>query len=275
MTNGLFATSPHPERAPDHVGLDSYAPVNVTFENHFDAIYRDQGVTPEERALIEDAVVHVERPADGVGANDVRRLELGSSREGAYFKPINGVNATLAYLLGHSRESVVLAEIAAYRLAYALAGPYVELVPPCVLRFVPEVDEDAPGSLMSERFDDRAGNVFQDAPALALQAAFFDALIGNQDRSGFNMLFDPSREDLALIDHGFAFRREHDPVNASVFVDWRRRAGLPALAPEERDALERLLEDGDLLGMRRYLEVDRADALHDRARAMYDSGSLV
>jgi hypothetical protein len=247
----------------------------VTFEDHVDAIYRDQGATPEERALLEDEVVSVERPAEGVGANDVWRLELGSTHEGAYFKPINGVNATLAYLLGHTRESVVLAEIAAYRLAYALEAPYAGLVPPCVLRFVPEVDEDAPGSLMSERFDDRAGNVFQDAPALALQGAFFDALIGNQDRSGFNLLFDPSRGDLALIDHGFAFRREHDPVNASVLVDWRRRAGLTTLTAEERETLNRLLGDGDLLGIRRYLEADRANAFHDRARAMHDSGSLV
>jgi hypothetical protein len=248
---------------------------DVTFEDHVEAIYRDQGATPEERALLDDEIVSVERPTGGIGANDIWRLELGSTREGAYFKPINGVNATLAYLLGHSRESVVLAEIATYRLAYALGGPYAELIPPCVLRFVPEVDEDAPGSLMSERFDDRAGNVFQDVPALALQAAFFDALIGNQDRSGFNLLFDPSREDLALIDHGFAFRREHDPVNASVFVDWRRRAGLATLTADERETLDRLLEDRELLGVRRYLEADRADALRDRAHAMHDSNSLV
>jgi hypothetical protein len=51
-------------------------------------------------------------------------------------------------------------------------------------------------------------------------------LIGNQDRSRSNLLFDPSRTELALIDHGFAFRREGDMVHASVLVDWRRRPGL-------------------------------------------------
>jgi hypothetical protein len=209
-----------------------------------------------------------------MGANEVWRLELGPSHEGAYFKPVNGVNATLAYLLGQTRESVLLSALSAYRLAHALGPLFAELVPPCVVRFVAEVDADAPGSVTGERFDDRSGNLFERAPALALRAAFFDALIGNQDRSRPNLLFDPSRTDLALIDHGFAFRRRGDDVHMSYLVDWRRRAGLDELTSDEREVVDTLLADEHLLGMRRYLAPDRAESLAERARDMRESGRL-
>jgi hypothetical protein len=149
-------------------------------------------------------------------------------------------------------------------------------VPPCVVRSIPEIDENAPGSLTPERFDDRKDEVLVLAPEPLLRAAFFDALIGNQDRSRANLLFDASRSDLALIDHRFAFPRwQRDVINATILLDWRRRAGLSEIASVEVGALERLLGDADLLGLRRYLEPDRADALEARARNMLDTGNLV
>jgi hypothetical protein len=163
----------------------------------------------------------------------VWRLELGSAREGAYFKPVNGINPTTAYLFGHTRESVFLAELAAYRLAHALGGPFASLVPPCVVRAIPEIDADAPGSLTPERFDERKEDVFYHAPDQVIRAAFLDALIANQDRSRSNLLFDADRSDLALIDHGFAFPRDGDVHNHSILLDWRRTAGLCELASEE------------------------------------------
>ena len=54
---------------------------------------------------------------------------------------------------------------------------------------------------------------------------------------------------MALIDHGFAFSRPHDVINATILLDWRRRAGLQPLAAVEVDAVERLLKDGQLLGL--------------------------
>jgi hypothetical protein len=127
---------------------------------------------------------------------------------------------------------------------------------------------------MAERFDDRSGNLFENTPRLALRAAFLDALIGNQDRSRSNLLFDPSRDDLALIDHGFAFRRGDDVVHRSYLVDWRRRGNLMELMPEERDAVDTLLADDGLLGLRRYLEPERAESLAERAYDMRDTGRL-
>jgi hypothetical protein len=246
----------------------------VSFQEQVAAIARDQGVGVEERALLEQDVVTAEPLGEGLGANEVWRLELGFAREGAYFKPVNGVNATLAHYFGHTRESVLISELGAYRLAASLGSPFAELVPACVVRLVPDVDADAPGSLMAERFDDRSGNLFEIAPADALKAAFFDALIGNQDRSRANLLFDPSRADLALIDHGFAFPREHDLQHAAFLVEWRRRAGLDELADIEIAALERLLGADELMGLARYLEPDRADALARRAAGMRAAGRL-
>lgn len=247
----------------------------MDFDAYLDVLFAAQGVTPEERALLEEDVISAERVGpDGAGANETWHLEVGPSHEGAYFKPVNGVNRTLAYLFGHTRQSVLLAEVAAYRLAHALGAPYVDLVPACVLRLVPEVDPDAPGSLTGERFDDRSGNLFECEPALALHAAFFDAVIGNQDRSRANLLFDPPRSDLALIDHGFAFPRDGDIVNDSILTGWRRRAGLDALTDRERERVALLLEDPELLGMRRCLEPERVEAFERRARYMRDECRL-
>ena len=222
-----------------------------------------------------DELVSLERLDAGAGVNAVWRLERGNAREGAYFKPINGIRRTVAYLFGHTRESVFVSEVAAYRLACALGEPFSAIVPPCVVRSVPEIDEHAPGSLTPERFDERREDVFVLAPEAVLRAAFFDALIANQDRSRANVLFDASREDFALIDHGFAFPREGDVVNASIFLNWRRRAGLHELVSVELDALGALTADDGLLGLRGYLEQERADALESRAARMLESGRLV
>lgn len=125
----------------------------MEFEEQIEAVRADQGDSAEEVALLEQEVVGAERLGEGIGANARWPLELGASHEGAFFKPVNGINATLASLFGHTRQSVLLAELSAYRLARALGAPFAGLVPPCVLRHVPEVDADAPGSLTGERFD--------------------------------------------------------------------------------------------------------------------------
>jgi hypothetical protein len=247
----------------------------MCFQARVDAVIADQGATPEERLLIEDDLKACERLDAGRGINAVWRLELGSAREGAYFKPVNGIAPTTAYLFGHTRESVCLAELSTYRLAHALGEPFASLVPACVVRSIPEIDADAPGSLTPERFDERKADVFYHAPDQVIRAAFFDALIANQDRSRSNLLFDADRSDLALIDHGFAFPRDGDVHLHSILLDWRRTAGLCELADEEVTALERLVANDHLLGLRGYLETERADAVERRARHMLATRRLV
>jgi hypothetical protein len=117
--------------------------------------------------------------------------------------------------------------------------------------------------------------VFVLAPEPVLRAAFFDALIANQDRSRANLLFDAPKDDFALIDHGFAFPREGDVMHASILLDWRRRAGVHDLAAVELEALRKLTGHDGLLGLRGYLDPERADGLASRAAKMLDSGRLV
>lgn len=246
----------------------------MSFADQVRALIEDQGATAVERGLIDDDV-HEMSQLDGVGANEVWRVELGTQGEAGFFKPVNGVNQTTAYLFGHTRESVFLSEVAAYRLAHAIGAPYDAIVPACVIRRIPKIDPHAPGSLAVERYADRDIEIFQRAPALVLQAAFVDALIGNQDRSIANFLFDSQRGDLALIDHGFAFPRDGDLCNASLFLGWRREAGVLALTDVEKGALEHLLGDDDLLGLRRYLAPDRYQPVAARARRMLETGQIV
>src|SRR4051812_89819 len=111
----------------------------MSFRARVDAVIADQAATPEERLLVEGVLEGYERLDAGRGINAVWRLELGSAHEGAYFKPVNGINPTTAYLFGHTRESVLLSELATYRLAHALGSRFASLVPPCVVRSVPEI----------------------------------------------------------------------------------------------------------------------------------------
>lgn len=89
------------------------------------------------------------------------------------------------------------------------------------------------------------------------------------------MLFEESRAELALIDHGFAFAREQDLRHTAILVDWRMRAGLAELVEVEIAALELLLGGDELLGLKRDLDPDRADALAQRAGAMRQTRRLV
>jgi hypothetical protein len=103
-------------------------------------------------------------------------------------------------------------------------------------------------------------------PTWCLPAAFFDALVAQQDRHAGNWRWDGER--LALIDHGYAFARPGDILNHSELVAARHSHGAGALLAEERQALTRLFGDPALLGMTSFLEPERARALADRAQLM-------
>ena len=69
-----------------------------------------------------------------------------------------------------------------------------------------------------------------------------------------------------MIDHGYTFALPGDILNYTELVAARHHYGAAALLKEERDALDRLLADADLLGTTSFLLPDRAQALADRAR---------
>lgn len=106
-------------------------------------------------------------------------------------------------------------------------------------------------------------------------AAFFDALIGQQDRNKGNVLWYEERQVIYLIDHSFSFGRAGVNHGASDFVQWRWNHGSRRLTAAEVDAVGPLLESGDLLTLRRFLDQERADALEARARRMRESAEMV
>jgi len=132
---------------------------------------------------------------------------------------------------------------------------------------------------------------------LIADAAFFDALIGAQDRHDENLRAGPT-PSLGLIDHGFAFARRGDPHNpyetAGFFqrLRWGQRSfalrhgpaldysGVgplsPALTSYEQVAIARLIADTTgLLGVAELLPDDRADALRDRVQRMDRSQEIL
>lgn len=243
----------------------------------FEAVFAAQG-GDEEDWLIEDSVEDSERIKDfEAGKNEIWRVYLGSTHEPAYFKPLNGVNGTEAFMWGHDKVSTTLAEVAAWRLAAALGGPLLEIATPCVLRWIHEIDEHAPGALLVAQPRDEAATkeIFYTAPVACRHAAFFDALIGQQDRHAGNFLTDG--QQLFLIDNGFAFgRREQDDLfHCSVFLDWRWRDESQALSEWESGALGRLVASGDLLGLAEMLEESRGGSLRRRAEQMLERKELV
>jgi hypothetical protein len=233
----------------------------VRIDAQIASIRAAQGGRDIERALLEQPFVGPPLPTSSPGVNQTKRLMLANGRQ-AFHKAFGGVDVANALAYGQTDETPPLHEAAAWRLAVALGPPYANMVSPCVLREYDGHD----GALVLG-----AGGWPRDpaplsSPLWCFPAAFFDCLIAQQDRHEGNWRWDGER--LTLIDHGYAFARAGDPVNYSEFVRARHARGGAALLAAERTAVDRLLADPELLGMRRYLEAPRADALAARARTM-------
>jgi len=140
-----------------------------------------------------------------------------------------------------------------------------------VLRYIRDA---GPGVLINWRRGSPDPAVFDQANAQVCAAAFWDALIGQQDRHATNFRYDAETRRLALIDNAFAFARPNDLHNQSLFLAYRRSAHMVPLNGSERTALETILGSDDLLGLRLFISEDRADAFEARARAMLERKML-
>lgn len=99
-------------------------------------------------------------------------------------------------------------------------------------------------------------------------------MIAQQDRHWGQYRWDANSRRLGLIDHGFAFARGRDLLNASVFLEKRHAEGRGALDKDEIAALERL-ETSGFIGLGEILDPSQASALENRIREMGASGELV
>lgn len=226
------------------------------------------GGTVAERQLL--GRVAYEEYVENAGVNTTRRITLEDGTVG-YFKPFDGLDQGVASGFGHAEATQPIHEVAAWRLAHGLGEPWADLVPPCVIR---EVGGDL-GSFAQHR-DGRPsqGSVVRHELPGWREAAFFDALIGQQDRHGANMLHDPEEEKISLIDHGFAFACRDDFYNVSLLVR-ERSARATALTEQEVDACHRMLDSTDTLGLRGAIEPSRLSSLRDRAQRMLTTGEIL
>ena len=230
----------------------------------------DQQGSPYEDHLLFERVIAYAPAGTNPGVNQTFRAVLESGRVG-YHKPFAGVSSVHASAFQHHPDEVPVNECTAWRLAYTLGSPFVDVVAPTVLREM----QGAPGSLSAQQVG--AANdprPFLHAAALARAAAFVDSLTAQQDRHGGNARWDDANQKLGLIDHGYTFALPGHRLNAAWFVDWRWGAGGQILDATETDALNRLL-DGDLLGLRAFMLPDRADQLEDRAQRMLASSEIL
>lgn len=223
----------------------------------------------DERSLLDGAVRSTSRAAGGT--NTTTRVELTNGMTG-YHKPFNGLNDHIAKGFGQSSAQQCIHEVAAWRVASAMGEPWEGLVPPVVLR---EFDGEL-GSFALER-PGLPNRKPKDSPEWR-HAAFFDTLIGQQDRHRANYLVAGDR--LVLIDHGYSFAVDGDFVNFSDFQQTRLMEGFDdpnahLLTGAEIDVLDRFLADDTRFGLRGLLEEDRLSAIEERARKMRSNGRLL
>lgn len=209
-------------------------------------------------------------PASG-GIQGARKVALENGWI-AYVKAFEPYNVTKAHPYHGSDDPCgPLFEAVAWRLADALGGPVAQIVQPVVLRPFEEV-------LSSVGLGAR-GKTNQLAAVLptpaAMSAAFFDCLIGQQDRNVGNFKWEPAQRRLGLFDHAFAFARHGDHFQSGVLQAQRHDSDRRRLTDWEQQALRRLLDAEDALGVAPMLPADRLAALLARAEWMLAEGEIL
>jgi hypothetical protein len=198
-------------------------------------------------------------------------LVVFQSRRQAIFKPFAGQHPSVCANFQQDRFEAITHEVAAWRLAHALGGHWEQLIPTAVLR---DLGEIGAGVLINWREGSPDAAVFEEAHAQVHAAAFWDALVGQQDRHARNFRYDRDVRRLALIDNAFTFARPNDLNNAAIFLARRRAENAAKLSSGEKDALEAVLGSTDLLGIRRFIATDRVEAFETRANKMLERGML-
>lgn len=261
----------------------------MTEQEQVDALYAVQGYDHDLEAQLHEARVLSARPFDAerVHVSTTYELVLDSGHL-CIFKPADGLLEAAADGLFHGKQalaqyehtslSTTISECAAWQLAKQLEPPWADLVATTVMKFPhhPETGQPMVGAASIFRGGDVGKRGFYAAvPDQVAAAAFFDALIGQQDRNKGNVLWYEERQRIYLIDHSFSFARSGGRHGSSDLVEWRWTRGSQALTASELGALGRLLDSDDLLTLRRFLEPNRADALEARARRMQERGEMV
>lgn len=251
---------------------------------HVEHMLKLQGQHPREALLLADTTMNPEdmQVREILGNTNITTEVILRSGKTAFHKPFAGGGDDVADSYGHYAYDLPLHEIAAWRLAAGMGPPWDSMVPTTVLRRL--VGDH--GALLAG-MDGVAGISIEastSGTAIVHAAAFFDAVIGQQDRHPGNYLVPTSSptlvfgDSLALIDHGFAFATPGDLTNYSWFLDLVHNhgdSGQAALTDAEVGVCDRILADRTLFGIRGGIEDYRADTLHSRVSRMRASRRLL
>ena len=251
--------------------------ITVQLQERTDAALEGQKLPLEEGVMISQAVASQVLTPDTSGhTSTVWRVMLADGHRG-YFKAQD--SSLIAAQFGHDPDEVFLNDCAAWRLASALGAPFSQLLPPCVVRTI----GGETGSLIAHRSksDDwiEIEELYETQTAQCAAAAFFDSLIGQQDRHDGNYRYDVTSGRLSLTDHGFSFPGGTDlnqwRFNASFFVEQRHLRGESALSESEVAALEFLTRSPAFANLHELLGADRSARLIERAHTMLNDGAIL
>jgi len=218
-----------------------------------------------------------------LSANVVYQCGLSDGRE-AFHKPHEGMRdhpllgePVWKYYDQPSATATGINECAAWRLARAMGSPWDTLVPTAVMRWLP------PGAGLVGGWGPliRKGNGPSGEPtpfnvqALCSPAAFFDSLIGQQDRHRGNQRYEAATARLTLIDHGFAFPGGRWRFKESAFLQQRHDDGAGALTSDEVALLDDLPSRSVWQELALMLTGEQMQALEWRRIAMHSAGQLL
>lgn len=262
--------APTPEPAPPADGPIRVPGVGLAtpeLDDQIRAAVSRTGTHRDERSMAKGSMLSSTR-APG-GSNETSRVVLDNGMVG-FHKPFDGVDDSTAGFYGHDSPQQQIHEVAAWLVAREMGEPWKQLVPPVILREV----GGRLGSFAMERGG--VGRRHPDEVEVSDRhaAAFFDALIGQQDRHPNNYLVAGDR--VSLIDHGYSFARGGDFLNHSFFQS--SRCADPSallLKGSEVDALDRFLASADSWGLEGVLEPERLEAMRWRASEMRTTGRIL
>ncbi|MFK4298187.1 hypothetical protein ABH924_003348 [Arthrobacter sp. GAS37] len=265
LASGKKETNPHP-KAPSMLP-DSASGLSDHVRKSISHLIGLQGNHAAERRLLDTEIKSVERIHGGV--NDTRRVVLSDGTV-AFFKSFDGLNDGCAHSYGQDDRLQPLHEASAWQLAKNLGRNFDGMVPTCVIREV----EGKIGSLAMIAPGRQGAGWERIRDAEVDRGAFFDSLVGQQDRHRFNLFSGDGK--VTLIDHGFTFAEPGDQLNHSILVSSRRKLpGRASLKKYEQSALKRLLASRDMHGLAGMLTEGRAVALRDRAQRMLDGNAIL
>lgn len=246
----------------------------------------------EERLLRADVVraAPVRNTTANAGSSETTAVILGDGGGviAAYHKPLDGIDSRQVARYGHDAHGALVNESAAWLMAKMLGPPYRDMVPDVVIRSIWPTASGTMGfvggfgALSIEAPGDTNVSAPLHDPVHCDPAAFFDALIGQQDRHSTNYRWQsgpgghPGR--LGLLDNAYSFAAP-DPRYlpwASEFVGQRHNAGRANLDQLELDLLSQVQGVPELWAwLDRMLRPDQAAALRGRIDRMLASRELV